>query len=305
MFAQLALGYTRDSLIGKQLGHILLDFEVASTGHFHSEVHHENGSFIPVTYFVNGPIEGLNIYQIWMSIATPAVPTGKSMFGVSELFSRSRSLAVNQSNIAPPIEAGSEIESKESSVSTEDMASGEYSEHYQYVKQIGSGGFGCVHLAARKSDNKLVVSKFIKKSKVYHDSWIDSDGRRLPFEIHFLSQIQHENIVNMIDFYENDAYFQMVMEKHGFGMDLFEFIEKTNGVAEPLGAHIGRQLVEAVSYLHSRGIVHRDIKDENIVLNDQFHAKLIDFGSAAFLTDKPFRAFCGTFEYCSPEVLKG
>lgn len=177
---------------------------------------------------------------------------------------------------------------------------------YQFVKQIGSGGFGCVHLAVRPTDNKLVVAKFIKKSKVYRESWIDEeDGQRLPLEIHFLSRIQHDHIVKMLDYYENDSYFQLVMEKHGSGMDLFEFIEKTNGVPEPLAAYISKQLVEAVSYLHSQGILHRDIKDENVVLDDQFHAKLIDFGSATFLTDSLFSAFCGTFEYCSPEVLKG
>lgn len=150
------------------------------------------------------------------------------------------------------------------------------------------------------------MAKFIKKSKVYRESWIDEeDGQRLPLEIHFLSRIQHDHIVKMLDYYENDSYFQLVMEKHGSGMDLFEFIEKTNGVPEPLAAYISKQLVEAISYLHSQGILHRDIKDENVVLDDQFHAKLIDFGSAAFLTDSLFSAFCGTFEYCSPEVLKG
>ena len=141
---------------------------------------------------------------------------------------------------------------------------------------------------------------------MYTDSWLETeDGHRLPFEIYFLKRIQHENIVNMINFYENETYFQLVMEKHGFGMDLFEFIEKTNGVPEPLGAFISKQLVEAVDYLHMNGILHRDIKDENVVLDDCFHAKLIDFGSATHLTNMPFKAFCGTFEYCSPEVLKG
>lgn len=303
IFAQLALGYTREELVGKELSYILLNFSSAQCGHFSSEVHHENGSFIPTSYFVNGPLEGTDIYQVWMAIAS-SVNSGKSVMGASEL-SKSRNFSV----IQPERDASKSechLESKENSIYKEDMCTGDYLKNYQVVKQIGSGGFGCVYLAYGLMDSKLVVTKFIKKSKVYNDSWISTDdGHRLPNEIYILIRIQHEHIVNMIDFYENDFYFQLVMEKHGFGMDLFEFIEKTNGVPEPLGANISKQLVEAVDYLHSHGILHRDIKDENVVLDDRFHAKLIDFGSATYLTDKPFKAFCGTFEYCSPEVLRG
>lgn len=86
------------------------------------------------------------------------------------------------------------------------------------MKQIGSGGFGSVQLAVDLTSNKLVVTKFIKKSKVYSDSWVEaSNGQRLPYEIFFLQQIHHDHIVNMIQFFENDTYFQLVMEKHGFG----------------------------------------------------------------------------------------
>lgn len=66
------------------------------------------------------------------------------------------------------------------------------------------------------------------------------------------------------------------------------------------------QVVAAVSYLRSQNILHRDIKDENIVIAEDFTIKLIDFGSAAYLEKgKLFYTFCGTIEYCAPEVLMG
>lgn len=61
-----------------------------------------------------------------------------------------------------------------------------------------------------------------------------------------------------------------------------------------------------VNYLYQHGILHRDIKDENVIIDEKFKCKLIDFGSAASWTPGDlFGTFCGTMEYCSPEVMLG
>ncbi|KAI8903424.1 kinase-like domain-containing protein [Powellomyces hirtus] len=92
-------------------------------------------------------------------------------------------------------------------------------------------------------------------------------------------------------------------------MDLFECIEQHDRLTEPQARCVFGQIISAIRHLHSLGVVHRDIKDENILVNESFHVKLIDFGSAAFIPQPPsgklFDRFLGTIQYASPEILKG
>lgn len=125
---------------------------------------------------------------------------------------------------------------------------------------------------------------------------ISDDKKEIPMEVYLLSTLKHPNIVSVLDVFENEKFFQLVMEKHGSGMDLFEFIDRRPLMDEQLGSYIFRQIVNAINYLLELKILHRDIKDENIIIDQYFHVKLIDFGSATFMEDgKLFSTFYGEF----------
>ncbi|XP_026888737.2 PAS domain-containing serine/threonine-protein kinase isoform X2 [Electrophorus electricus] len=184
---------------------------------------------------------------------------------------------------------------------------GQFEEDYQLVRTVGKGAFGFVWLAARRRDGQEVVVKFIRKSRVVKECWVeDPEMGRVTQEVAILARLQHPNIVKVLEVFENEYFFQMVMEKHGDGLDLFDFIDMQPRLDEALASYIFRQLVSAVTYLRGEGVLHRDIKDENVIINTQFHVRLIDFGSATPLQPGTlFHIFCGTLEYCSPEVLQG
>lgn len=119
---------------------------------------------------------------------------------------------------------------------------------------------------------------------------------------------QHPNIVGLIDLFENQDYYYIVLE-FMMGKDLFDYIQyRKFKLSEDRVKEIGMQLVIAIKYLHSYGIVHRDLKLENIMMSDNTEnavPKLVDFGLAKMIgpnekADEPF----GTLGYVAPEVLK-
>ncbi|KAM3967471.1 PAS domain containing serine/threonine kinase [Aphomia sociella] len=274
---------------------------ICRDGTYRGVVLHRDGTQLSVVYTVSSmQLSVGRVACVWLGVQ-PAARHATLASSVASTADNSLVLGNNKS-----------VSSRPQSMSLmsqcgEEQTAGEYSKHYVTLKQIGKGAYGCVKMAYRRSDKLLAVAKFILKEKVGAQFWVDGpDGRRLPLELSLLLTLKHPNIVSVVDVFENDKYFQMVMEKHGAGMDLFEFIERRPRLDEPLLSYIFRQIGQAVEYLHSLNILHRDIKDENVIIDNKFHVKLIDFGSATFMSkDTLFSTFYGTTEYCSPEVLAG
>ncbi|MBW0492480.1 hypothetical protein O181_032195 [Austropuccinia psidii MF-1] len=117
----------------------------------------------------------------------------------------------------------------------------------------------------------------------------------------------HPNICGILDYFEDPDYYYLVMPRFGQGKDLFERIELApDGLPAKEMKKIIEQIVDALAFLHERNIAHRDLKDENVILDNDGNAQLIDFGSAAYVREgKKFETFSGTLDFAAPEVLKG
>lgn len=111
--------------------------------------------------------------------------------------------------------------------------------------------------------------------------------------------VGHPNLCGMLDFFEDAENYYLVMPCFGSGQDLFDYVDMApNGLDIGQARSIFAQIVDGVQFLHSHGIVHRDIKDENVILDGNGAVQLIDFGSAAYIKEgKPyFDTFSGTLE---------
>lgn len=171
------------------------------------------------------------------------------------------------------------------------------------LEDMGQGAYGQVKLTRyAKPPAQKVVLKYVTKKRILVDTW--TRDRRLgtvPLEIHVLDylrndELRHPNIVEMTDFFEDETNYYIEMIPHGLpGMDLFDYIEMRSTMDEAECRNLFLQVVDALHHLHTKAlVVHRDIKDENIILDGEGKVKLIDFGSAAYIKNGPFDVFVGT-----------
>ena len=184
---------------------------------------------------------------------------------------------------------------------------------YKLVKNIGKGAFGEVYLAYKKDSNVPLAAKRIDLSiKKNQDSM-----KYLNYEISIMKELNHPNIVKLTEFFQSHNHFYVIME-YCNGGSLSSCLKKY-GKPFPIEIlqYFMRQIVDALQYIHSKKIIHRDLKLDNILvtyktkedkLNDNLlksQIKIIDFGLAIKLGPKGYaETVIGTPLFMDPKMLE-
>ncbi|KAI9655651.1 MAG: hypothetical protein M1831_004803 [Alyxoria varia] len=168
--------------------------------------------------------------------------------------------------------------------------------NYQLGNLIGKGSFGKVYLAHHKLTNG---SKVVLKSA-------NKDDANLAREIHHHRQFLHPHIARLYEVIVTETLVWLVLE-YCPGDELYYYLTQHGALDPSMVQKIFTQLVGAVSYVHSKSCVHRDLKLENILLDKNQNVKLCDFGFTREYEGKSnyLQTWCGTVCYSAPEMLKG
>ena len=177
-----------------------------------------------------------------------------------------------------------------------------FSSRYSPIKKLGEGGYGTVWLVQRHSDKTVHAAKIIPDEKCKRKTWCAKRGVWIIDEIVLSETLHHVNVVKLEEVYYEREMWILVMEFLPHFVDLFDHIADTGPMSADDSRNLVTQVLAAANYLISRGIDHRDIKDENILYNPYTkQIKLIDFGSASLIPSGPYTAFQGTEVYLPPE----
>ena len=174
---------------------------------------------------------------------------------------------------------------------------------YEILQLIGVGGMANVYKARDVIDERLVAVKILREEYASNEEFV----RRFKNESKAIAALNHPNIVKVYDVSFSDKMQSIVME-YIDGITLKDYIDQQKIIRWKEAVHFTVQILRALQHAHDKGIVHRDIKPQNIMLLQDGTIKVMDFGIARFarsqmatITDKAI----GSVHYISPEQARG
>jgi serine/threonine protein kinase/Flp pilus assembly protein TadD len=170
---------------------------------------------------------------------------------------------------------------------------------YQIIEELGKGGMGKVYKVLDKEVNAKVALKLIKPEIASDSKTIE----RFRNELKMARDIAHKNVCRMYDLGKEEGAYYITME-YVPGEDLKSFMRRSGTLSVGKAIAIARQVCEGLSEAHRLGVVHRDLKPQNIMIDREGNARIMDFGIARALGDKGITGagvIIGTPEYMSPE----
>ncbi|CAH0556791.1 unnamed protein product [Brassicogethes aeneus] len=171
-------------------------------------------------------------------------------------------------------------------------------EDFNIIKTIGTGTFGRVLLCKNKTSDEYGAMKVLCLADVIRLKQVE----HVKNEKHILQEIRHPFIVNLLWCNRDDTCIYMLFE-YVCGGELFSYLRNAGRFSTSTGNFYSAEIVSALEYLHSKSIVYRDLKPENLLLDKEGHLKITDFGFAKKLTDRTW-TLCGTPEYLAPEIIQ-
>ncbi|XP_069868247.1 sperm motility kinase-like [Dipodomys merriami] len=165
---------------------------------------------------------------------------------------------------------------------------------YRILRDIGEGGFAEVKLAQHLLTHTFVAIKAIPKTV---------NKELISTEVDLLSSVDHPNVVKLYEIIDTPHTMYLVME-NAEGGDLLDLIQTVGCLWEEEARYVFRQVVRAVQYCHGQGIIHGDLKLQNILLDANGNAKVCDFGLGTRVrAGQKVLAAGGTLPFCAPELL--
>ena len=201
------------------------------------------------------------------------------------------------SNCAGPLKepVSETIKSRTFEVSRGDIFAG----RYEIIETIGQGGMGKVFKAFDRKIKEVVALKLIRPEIGVNEKAIE----RFKNELRIARKITHRNICRMHDLGE-EGFVHYISMEYVAGEDLKRFIRRAGTLTSGKAIEIAKQVCEGLAEAHRQGVIHRDLKPQNIMVDQDGNAKIMDFGIARFVdTDRMTGSgvMIGTPEYMSPE----